>query len=228
MDFIRYEFYGEGYDEKIIIKYLDFVIYDNYVDNLVTSVSSEIELNLRFKGSSMLSPVIVKLINSQVILIPKYPECFSCDYRYISIFFSQEKFREIWTAMRYDADIDIARLNQITYDEIILLWLISSNCRSTVNSTKDYQKYIKSKILCASLEDNLLEDLIDKLLDNRLDKLIIQKSIIEKTDRMKEIYLYLDQELNSEWNAFFMDNEKNIYLHIGNGSCILINTQENI
>lgn len=220
MDIIKYQLDGEMYDEKIKIQYGNAVIYNNYVDDLVTSTSGTLEFKLNFEDLTTISPVIVKFIESQIILVPKCPECFNKKYNYIPIILSQEKFKELWTAMKYDDYEDIQKLNQISSEEILLMWFISSNCRYAVDNIKDYLKCIHSKILYVSKEDDLLQDLINKLLDKRFEELNIENTIIEITDKMEKIFFYLDEKTNYEWDAFRIDDNRNIYLHLGMNKCI--------
>ncbi len=221
MDKIKYQLNGEIYDEKIKIQYGNLIIYDNYVDDLVTSTSGELELNLNFGNSITVSPVIAKLIESQVCLVPKCPKCFDNKYGYTPIIMSQEQFKELWTAMKYDPCSDMNYINQITSDEMLLMWFISSNCRYPVDNIKDYLKYLHSKILCTSKESDLFQSLINKLFYNDIEGLSVKNTIIDIKGTMEKVIIYLDKKTNYEWDAFRID-DNNIYLNLGMNKCIPI------
>ena len=221
MDKIKYQLNSEIYDERIKIQYGNLIIYDNYVDDLVTSISGELELKLNFGSSTTVSPVIAKLIESQICLVPKCPKCFNNKYEYTPIIMSQEQFKELWTAMKYDPYSDIDYINQITSDEILLMWFISSNCRYLVDNIKDYLKYLHSKILCTSIESALFQDLINKLFYNDFEGLSVKNAIIDTTSTMEKVIIYLDKKTNYEWDAFRINNN-NIYLNLGMNKCIRI------
>ena len=205
----------------IKIQYDNITIYDNHIDDLATSVSGQLELKLRFRKLSTVSSVIVKYIKSQICLIPKCPKCFDNNYEYIPIIMTQEKFKELWFAMKYNPCSDMDYINQITSDDILLMWLISSNCRYSVDNIKDYINHLYSKILCTSRDNDLFQDLINKLFYNHSEEVIVKTTIMDTLSTMEKVIIYLDKKTNYEWDAFRMDNN-NIYLNLGMDKCIPI------
>ncbi|MBN1046097.1 hypothetical protein DVW08_12140 [Clostridium botulinum] len=85
---------GDMYDEKISVKYDDMIIYNGYVDNLVTSkdVDSDVELKLNYSNQSNQSNVIARRLGEEILWIPNIKYCFKEKYKYIPIIFSVAEF----------------------------------------------------------------------------------------------------------------------------------------
>ena len=227
MEELKYSLNGEIYDEKIKIKYDDILIYYGYVDDLVTSISGELELQLNFGNYNNISSVICKKLNSSILCIPKISECFRDQYYYCPMIFSIEIFKDLWSSIRYNYNSDLQLIRQINLSDIILMWLVSSKCRNNGNNIHEYLKYIFSKLICMSKEKEFLNIFINDIFKNSFELLEIEYKIINVHNKMETVFFYLDKKLDYKWEALKVDEKQNIYLYLGNNKCIHIFRKSN-
>ncbi|HBJ2622691.1 hypothetical protein FDB55_02555 [Clostridium botulinum] len=214
---------GDIYDEKISVKYDDIIIYNGYVDNLVTSedVDSDIELKLNYSNQSSQSNVIARRLGEDIVWIPNIKYCFKKEYKYVPIIFSVCEFKKLWDSMRYDFQDDINKIKEVTYEEIMLTWYITSNIRESIDSIDDYANMLSSKFICTDIEGENIDKQILKLFNYNqiLDKINLT-GICEGSNNIINVKIYLDD--NIEWDAIKIHNETNIYLNLANKKYIPI------
>lgn len=214
---------GDIYDEKISVKYDDSIIYNGYIDNLVTSedVDSDVELKLNYSIQSNQSNVIARRLGDDILWIPNIKYCFKEKYRYIPIIFSVSEFKKLWDSMRYNFQDDINKIKEITDEEVMLTWYITSNIRENIDSIGDYANILSSKFICTDIDGENIDKQILKLFNYNevLDKINLV-GICEGSTNIINAKIYLDD--NIEWDAIKIDGETNIYLNLANKKYIPI------
>ncbi|NFF22710.1 hypothetical protein FDF76_11710 [Clostridium botulinum] len=215
---------GDMYDEKISVKYDDMIIYNGYVDNLVTSkdVDSDVELKLNYSNRSNQSNVIARRLGEEILWIPNIKYCFKEKYKYIPIIFSVAEFKKLWDSMRYNFQDDINKIKEVTNEEVMLTWYITSNIRESTDSIDDYANILSSKFICTDIDGENINKQILKLFNYNeiLDKINLV-GICEGSNNIINANIYLDD--NIEWNAIKIADETNIYLNLCNKKYIPMN-----
>ncbi|NFS28763.1 hypothetical protein FDF12_09910 [Clostridium botulinum] len=208
---------GDMYDEKISVKYDDMIIYNGYVDNLVTSkdVDSDVELKLNYSNQSNQSNVIARRLGEEILWIPNIKYCFKEKYKYIPIIFSVAEFKKLWDSMRYNFQDDINKIKEVTNEEVMLTWYITSNIRESTDSIDDYAKILSNKFICTDIDGENINKQILKLFNYNeiLDKINLV-GICERSNNIINANIYLDD--NIEWDAIKIVDETNIYLNLCN------------
>ncbi|WP_434297745.1 hypothetical protein [Clostridium sporogenes] len=214
---------GDIYDEKISIKYDDIIIYDGYVDNLVTSedVDSDVELKLNYSNQSNQSNVIARRLGDDILWIPNIKYCFREKYKYIPIIFSVDEFKKLWGSMRYNFQDDIDKIKEVTDEEVMLTWYITSNIRDNVDSIDAYANILSSKFICTDIEGENINKQILKLFNYNevLDKINLM-GVCEERNNIINAKIYLDD--NIQWDSIKIVDETNIYLNLANKKYIPI------
>lgn len=214
---------GDIYDEKISIKYDDIIIYNGYVDDLVTSedVDSDVELKLNYSNQSNQSNVIARRLGDDILWIPNIKYCFKEKYKYIPIIFSTDKFKKLLDSMRYNFEDDIEKIKEVTDEEVMLTWYITSNIRDNVDSIDAYANILSSKFICTDIEGENINKQILKLFNYNevLDKINL-KGLCEESNNIINTKIYLDDNL--EWDAIKIVDETKIYLNLSNKKYIPI------
>ncbi|WP_252222523.1 MULTISPECIES: hypothetical protein [unclassified Clostridium] len=215
---------GDMYDEKISVKYDDMIIYNGYVDNLVTSkdVDSDVELKLNYSNQSNQSNVIARRLGEEILWIPNIKYCFKEKYKYIPIIFSVAEFKKLWDSMRYNFQDDINKIKEVTNEEVMLTWYITSNIRESTDSIDDYAKILSNKFICTDIDGENINKQILKLFNYNeiLDKINLV-GICERSNNIINANIYLDD--NIEWDAIKIVDETNIYLNLCNKKYIPMN-----
>ncbi|AIY79419.1 hypothetical protein FDB15_14145 [Clostridium botulinum] len=215
---------GDMYDEKISVKYDDMIIYNGYVDNLVTSkdVDSDVELKLNYSNRSNQSNVIARRLGEEILWIPNIKYCFKEKYKYIPIIFSVAEFKKLWDSMRYNFQDDINKIKEVTNEEVMLTWYITSNIRESTDSIDDYANILSSKFICTDIDGENINKQILKLFNYNeiLDKINLV-GICEGSNNIINANIYLDD--NIEWDAIKIADETNIYLNLCNKKYIPMN-----
>lgn len=205
------------YDEKISIKYDDIIIYNGYVDSLVTSedVDSDVELKLNYSNQSNQSNVIARRLGNDILWIPNIKYCFKEKYKYIPLIFSVNEFKKLWDSMRYNFEDDIEKIKEVTAEEVMLTWYITSNIRENVDSIYAYVNILVSKFICTDIESENINKQILKLFNYNeiLDKINLM-GICEGNNNIINAKIYLDD--NIEWDAIKIVDGTNIYLNLAN------------
>ncbi len=214
---------GDIYDEKISVKYDNIIIYNGYVDNLVTSIGtdSSLELKLNYSNQFNQSNVIARRLGEDILWIPNINYCFKEKYKYIPIIFSVSEFKKLWDSMRYDFNDDINKIKEVTNEEVMLTWYITSNIRECVNSIDDYANILRRKFICTDIEGENIDKQILKLFNyNEILNKINFVGICEESKNIVNAKIYLDD--NIEWDGIKIDDETNIYLNLANKKYIPI------
>ncbi|WP_291584095.1 hypothetical protein [Clostridium sp. UBA6640] len=208
---------GNIYDERINIKYDDIMIYNDYVDNLVTSedVDSDIELKLNYGDKSNQSNIIVRRSGKNILCLPNIKYCFKDKYMYIPIIFSLDEFKKLWEAMGYSFENDIEKIKEATNEELMLAWYITSNIRDNVDSMHYYVNTIKRKFICTDIEGEDINKQIYQLFNwnEVLHKMNLMVTCKE-SNSMTNVKIYLDD--NVEWDAIKIADKSKIYLNLSN------------
>ncbi|WP_291562651.1 MULTISPECIES: hypothetical protein [unclassified Clostridium] len=208
---------GDIYDEKINIKYDDIMIYNGYVDNLVTSedLDSDIELRLNYDDKSNQSNVIARRLGENILCVPNIKYCFKDKYKYIPIIFSLDEFKKLWEAMSYSFENDIEKIKKVTNEELMLTWYITSNIRDNVDSIYDYVNTIRSKFICTDIEDEDINKQIYQLFN--WSEVLHKRNLMftcKESNSMTNVKIYLDD--NVEWDAIKIADKTKIYLNLSN------------
>jgi len=214
---------GDIYDEEISIKYDDIIIYNGYVDNLVTSeyADSDVELKLNYSNKSNQSNVIARRLGDDILWIPNIKYCFKEKYKYIPIIFSVDEFKKLWDSMRYNFEDDIEKIKKVTAEEVMLTWYITSNIKDNVNSIDAYGNILGSKFICTDIESENINEQIFRLFNyNEVRDKINLMGMCEESNNMINAKIYLDN--NIEWDAIKIADETNIYLNLSNKKYIPI------
>lgn len=213
---------GDIYYEEISIRYGDSIIYDGYVDNLVTSEDGELELQLNYGDKSDKNNVIARRIGDNIFWIPNIKYCFKKQYIYLPILFSEDEFKRLWESMRYNPEDDLGQIKEITNTELLLTWFITSNIRNNVDNIYEYMNILKDKIIYIDIENEDVNKVIlglfrfnEEFNKNKLD--VMNK----QSHNMIKGKIYLDD--NSEWDAIRISDKNVIYLRINNQIYIPIN-----
>ncbi|NFN93533.1 hypothetical protein FDB28_05375 [Clostridium botulinum] len=208
----------------INVKYDDMIIYNGYVDNLVTSkdVDSDVELKLNYSNQSNQSNVIARRLGEEILWIPNIKYCFKEKYKYIPIIFSVAEFKKLWDSMRYNFQDDINKIKEVTNEEVMLTWYITSNIRESTDSIDDYAKILSNKFICTDIDGENINKQILKLFNYNeiLDKINLV-GICERSNNIINANIYLDD--NIEWDAIKIVDETNIYLNLCNKKYIPMN-----
>lgn len=214
---LDYKTYGEFTNELLYLKYDSQIIYEGYTDNLITSVSGDLELKLNY-GMSYTSSVIARKSGDYIIWIPKIP--LDSDYRYKTIIISSKQFSELWTFLKYKEEDDLEIIKNISADELKLMWMVGARGIERIDDMSYLIKSVKKNInaLSTSLEHE--DAILYNLIENRWA--LKKDEIIEGQDYWKSIIAYLDKGGYEEWEVFKKDNKENLYIHLGNGYCLPI------
>jgi len=198
--------YGEDYYEKMILEYEGKVIYQGYIDDFVTSQKGDIELKLNY-GSKKNHSIILKKMKDKIVFVPNVDICFSKEYNYEIIMISIKEFEDLWIKMRYNPSDDLKLIGEITNEDILLMWLLSSGYRNDNANIHSYIEELKENCIGTSSEDIQIEEVFEKVLYGKFHFTeYIYDGIGEK------IYLYLDNGV--EWNALTKGTDNNLYLNI--------------
>lgn len=210
-------FSGDIYDEKISIKHDDIIIYNGYVDSLVTSedVESDVELKLNYSNQSNQSNVIARRLGNDILWIPNIKYCFKEKYKYIPLIFSVNEFKKLWDSMRYNFEDDIEKIKEVTAEEVMLTWYITSNIRDNVDRIDDYVNILGRRFICTDIECENINKQILKLFNyNEILNKINLMGICDGNNNIINAKIYLDD--NVEWDAIKILDETNIYLNLAN------------
>ncbi|MGY0691936.1 hypothetical protein ACW2QC_03985 [Virgibacillus sp. FSP13] len=214
---LDYKTYGEFTNELLNFKYDSQIIYEGYTDNLVTSVTGDLELKLNY-GTSNTSSVIARKYGDHIVWIPKNP--LDSDYRYKTIILNSEQFTELWTFLKYKAEDDLEIIKNISADELKLMWLIGARGTERIDDISSLIKSVKKNTIALSTSLEHRDTIFYNLIENQWA--LKKDRIIEGKDNWESFIAYLDKGVNEEWEVFKKDNKDNLYIHLGNGYCLPI------
>ncbi|MBN1046096.1 hypothetical protein DVW08_12135 [Clostridium botulinum] len=124
--------------------------------------------------------------------------------------------------MRYNFQDDINKIKEVTNEEVMLTWYITSNIRESTDSIDDYAKILSNKFICTDIDGENINKQILKLFNYNeiLDKINLV-GICERSNNIINANIYLDD--NIEWDAIKIVDETNIYLNLCNKKYIPMN-----
>ncbi|BCN32360.1 hypothetical protein [Anaeromicropila herbilytica] len=198
--------YGEDYYEKMMLEYEGKIIYQGYIDDFVTSEKGNLELKLNYDSNKNQS-IILKKMKDKIVFVPNVEICFSSEYNYEIMMISIKEFEDLWIKMKYNPSNDLELICEITNEDILLMWLLTSGYRNDNTSINIYIEELKENCIGTSNEEIQIEEVFDKVL---YAKSHFTECIYE--DIGEKIYLYLDNGV--EWNALTKGTDNNLYLNI--------------
>jgi hypothetical protein len=214
---LDYKTYGEITDEMLILKYDEQVIYEGYTDDLITSVTGDLELILNH-GRSNTSSVIARKYDEHIVWIPKIP--LDSDYIYNTIIFNSDQFKELWTSLKYEAEDDLDFIKSISADELKQMWMMGARGIERIDDMSGLIKSVIKNTIALSTNLEGQETILYDLIENQW--VLNEGKIIEGKDNWESFVAYLDKGIFEEWRVLNKDHEDNLYIHLGNGYCLPI------
>lgn len=101
---LSYDVKGENIYEVLTLKYDSQILYQGYVDDLVTSAAGNLELKLNY-GEKTIYPVIARRYGEKILWLPTMP--LKEAYNYIPMIFSLDQFTNLWETLKYDPQEDL-------------------------------------------------------------------------------------------------------------------------
>lgn len=216
---LEYETFGDVINESIILWYNSQIIYEGYVDDLITSITGNLELKLNY-GTNHISPVIARKYQGNIIWVPKMP--LGSNYKYNTIVFSTKSFVELWTFIKYKAEDDLQTIKDLSFEEIRIMWIMRARGTEEIDNVYSLIKSVKRNVIALSTNLELQKGLFFKLLENKY--LANNDNLVEDSGNWEEFIAYLDKGTYDEWTVFKKDNNNQLYMHLGNGHSIPIYT----
>ncbi|WLV24510.1 hypothetical protein QR721_12830 [Aciduricibacillus chroicocephali] len=211
---LDYRTFGDYTNELLSLEYDSHTIYEGYTDDLITSVTGDLELKLNY-GRNIASSVVARKYGDHIVWIPKVP--LDSDYKYITIIFNLKQFAELWTFLKYKVEDDLEIIKDISAEELKLMWMIWAREKEQIDDISDLVKSVKNNIL--ALSTNLEHQ--DKIFYNFIESqwALKKNRVIVSEDNWESFIVYLDKGIYEEWEVFKKDNKDNLYIHLGNGYC---------
>lgn len=201
---------GEFINEILTLKYNSQVIYEGYTDNLVTSITGNLELQLNYNTENTYS-VIARKGGNYIIWLPKLPV--GSNYKYEPIIFSVNQFVELWSFLGYRAEEELKSVKNINKDELRLVWLMKARGTEQITNLSDLIKSVKNNMIAFSTnldgEKELLSFLINQWEFENVE-------IIESKTHWENYIAYLDRGSVEEWTVFKKDKYGNLYINLDN------------
>lgn len=214
---LDFKTYGEFTDEMLNLKYDSQIIYEGYTDNLITSITGDLELKLNY-GTSNTYSVLARKFGDHVVWIPKLP--LDSDYRYKTMVFTLRQFVELWTFLKYRAEDDLEIIKNIRSDELKLIWMMGARGAERIDDTSSLIKSVKKNILALSTSLEHQDTTFNNLIQNNW--VLNKDRLIEEGDNWECFIAYLDNGVHEEWEVFKKDQEDVLYIHLGSGYCLPI------
>ncbi|WP_347320719.1 hypothetical protein [Rossellomorea sp. RS05] len=214
---LDYKTYGDFTEEMLLLKYDGQVIYEGYTDDLITSVTGDLELRLNH-GRINTSSVIARKCNEHIVWIPKIP--LDSDYIYTTIIFNLGQFADLWTFLKYDAEDDLGFIKNISADELKIIWMTGARGTERIDDMSSLIKSVKKNTIALSTSLEELDTILYDLIENQW--VLKEGKIIEGKDNWESFVAYLDKGLFEEWKVLRKDSEDNLYIHLGNEYCLPI------
>lgn len=216
---LDYKTYGEFPEDMLILKYDEQVIYEGYTDDLITSVTGDLELKLNH-GMRSTSSVIARKYDEHIVWIPKIP--IDSDYVYNTIILNPDQFKELWTSLKYDAEADLDFIQNISADELKRMWMIRAREIERIDDMSGLIKSVKKNIIALSTNLEGQETILYGLIENQW--VLKEGKIMEGKDSWESFVAYLDKGLFEDWKVLKKDHEDNLCIHLGNGYCLPLHT----
>ncbi len=208
---------GEFTNELLTLTYDSKVIYKGYTDDLVTSVTGDLEMNLNF-GMNETYSVIARKYENYLVWIPKLP--LDQTTRYEPIIFTLQQFKELWRFLKYNPQDDLERLKNLNDVELKLIWMVLSRGTERIENITSLSKSVKNNIIALSPNLEKQQTTLYNLIDH--EDAFHQREIIESESNWDAYIAYLDQGEIDEWVALKRDNKGKLYMHLGNDLCLAI------
>lgn len=217
---MSYEFFDSEYEEQVKVSYQKKSVFQGYTDDLVTSISGDLELRLNY-NSQNISPVIARKFNSELIWLPKPPDCYTSSYCYQLMSFSINEFEKLWNSLRYDPAKDYEFIKAVDFNEFKLAWLLSSNCKEDAINIEELVRGIYRKILTINSDKSIYKEILQKLLFNSWNSLSLGNEILIVGEKWERISVIIDNDDQFiEWDILMADENNKTYIHLGNKFCI--------
>jgi hypothetical protein len=182
-------------------------LFRGYVDDLVTSASGELLLNLNFGQYGINYPVRVKAMGEYALLIPVTLDPRSDEGQPLVIALSD--MVTLWTRLGYDPEPDLSALIPITSADLKFLWLIASRIPNEVGYP--WNRTIERAVLALDTDDPLEVDLFQHLLI--LDWSPVQPwHLVRFPERWRSITAFFNTH---EWDALRVGPGGEYYVSLG-------------
>lgn len=216
---LDYKTAGEFTNELITLQYDSEVIYEGYTDDLITSVTGDLEMNLNF-GMNHSYSVVARRFGNFIVWIPKLP--LAPHYRYEKIIFTLQQFKELWTFLKYEANDDLEIIKNISEVELKLVWMTLARGKEQINDIPSLMKSVEKNTIALSTNLEHQKTTFYNLIKHEWEFDFNKSEIIEDHDNWERFIAYLDDGINDEWEVFKRDNKSNFYIYLGNGFCLPI------
>ncbi|TCS95889.1 hypothetical protein [Hazenella coriacea] len=216
---LGYKTQGEITDEKLILEYDSQIIFEGYTDDLVTSITGDLELNLNF-GKQSTFPVIARRYGEFILWIPKLP--LDRDYIYTTLIFTLEQFIDLWTFLKYDPKDDLDIVKNISLEELKIMWLVLARGNDYIEDTFMLKNSVKSNAIAFSAELEPYKKTFYELIEQEWSNDLYNKKTVKSDDTLEALTVYLDQGRITDWEALKKDVNKNLYIHLGKGFSISV------
>lgn len=214
---LDYKTFGEFTNELLCLEYDSQIIYEGYTDNLITSETGNLELKLNY-GTSTTSSVIARKYGDNIVWVPKIP--LDSDYRYKTIIFTSKQFEELWTYLKYNPEDDLEIIKNISANELKLTWMIGARGAEQIDDMSSLIKSVKKNTIALSTSLENQNTIYNNLIENQWA--LKEDRIIEGKGNWESFFAYLDKGVYEEWEVFKKDNKDNLYIHLGNGWCLML------
>lgn len=214
---LEYKTHGEFTNESLTLQYDSQVIYEGYTDDLITSVTGNLEMNLNF-GMQNTSSVIARKYGDYIVWIPKFP--LDSYYKYKTIIFTTHQFKELWIFLKYEAKDDLEIIKNISTNELKLIWMISARGTEQINDISSLLNSVEKNTIALSKKLEHQQTTFYNCIEN--EWVFNKDEITESRDDWETYIAYLDKGEYEEWEVFKIDNKDNLYIHLGNRFCVLI------
>lgn len=213
---LEYVTCGEFIHESLVLKYDSEVIYEGYTDDLVTSVTGDVELRLNFGGKNT-SSVIARKYGGHIVWIPKMP--LDTKDKYKTIIFNLKQFAALWTFLKYNVEDDLSLIKDINADELKQMWLIEAMKYERIDDLLGLSKLVEKKVVALSTNEKWIETKFNQLI---IKQWVLTDKILKTKGNWETIVAYLDKDAFDEWKALKMDPNEQLFIHLGGGFCILV------
>ncbi|WP_048000964.1 hypothetical protein [Lactiplantibacillus herbarum] len=199
---------GEYFDKQAKITYNGQVIHDGYIEDLVTSLDGELELEFNY-GAQQVSSVIVKQFTNKIIFIPTEFEAFDADYQYVPVCLTIGEFGKLWQIMGYGESLEdsLKFVSPLTNKDLELVWVANSGVKGRfMSSVEEAKKQLNAD--CYYVDDEVVDTGV-LFQDNQL--LASSKIVIVDQKTVHTITIY--RKPWEEWPALLQDQTGHLFLN---------------
>lgn len=216
MDHFKFIFDGLDYEQTLKLFWDETLVFYGIADDLVTSVSGELQVRLTFSGNEFFIHTL-RLVGEFVVLVPVIAshraDAYLRSSRGIILVWPFKDFICLWERLRYDLR-ELKSVPVATSNELFLVWLISSGYSAV--------PVLDASTMADLVSKNILAEDIDgipstKEIIAQLSKQEIFLGMIECISSLDDsaIIAYIDDVDSStiEWKSISSDRK---YCLIGN------------